>query len=191
MSPKNSIRKPSLLLSGRIGMQAHVAEAGGQRAFYRRGWCQAQKGSAEKTLAEFKEFLAKYPKSALAPDAQFWVADFYARRQDYINAQQQFDLLAKNYPTNELADVAQYFAGRAAYSRQDYKTAKESFEADEAPGVVAPAGPPTKPKPIMLMSIGMCCAGICQKCPRKIQSESRRCYSQANSSRGRGKQIHY
>ena len=101
----------------------------GQRAFYRRGWCQAQNGQVEKTLAEFKEFLAKYPKSTVAPEVQYWVADFYAKRQDYINAQQQFDLLAKNYPTNELTDAAQYMAGRAAYSRQDYKTAKESFEA--------------------------------------------------------------
>jgi TolA-binding protein len=69
----------------------------GQRAFYNRGWCYAQKGQTDKTLADFNDFLKKFPESALAPDAQFWVADHYMKQKDYIKAQEQFQLLVKNY----------------------------------------------------------------------------------------------
>jgi tetratricopeptide (TPR) repeat protein len=80
-------------------------------------------------LADFGEFLKKFPASALAPDVQFWIADYYLKRKDYIRAQEQFQVVTKNYATSKLADSAQYMAGRAAYLRQDYKAAMEIYEA--------------------------------------------------------------
>jgi TolA-binding protein len=88
-----------------------------------------QKGQAEKTLADFVEFVKKFPESLLAPDAQFWIADYHLKKKDYIKAQEQFQLLVKSYPTSKLSDTAQYMAARAAYLRQDYKPAIELYEA--------------------------------------------------------------
>jgi TolA-binding protein len=99
-----------------------------QQAFYSYGWGRAMKGEADKTLADFTVFLQKYPQAPLAPDIQFWVADYYLKQKDYVKAQGQFQALAENYATNKLADSAQFMAGRAAYSRQDYKGAIELFE---------------------------------------------------------------
>jgi TolA-binding protein len=100
----------------------------GQRAFYNRGWCYFASGQADKTLAEFTEFLKKFAASSLAPDVQFWIADYHNKQKDYVKAQEQFQLLAKNYPASSLADTALFMAARAAYSRQDYKAAIELFE---------------------------------------------------------------
>ena len=73
--------------------------------------------------------MKKFPESLLAPDAQFWIADYYLKQKDYIKAQEQFQLLVKNYATSKLADTAQYMAARAAYLRQDYTPAIELYEA--------------------------------------------------------------
>ncbi len=101
----------------------------GQRAFYNRGWCWFAQGKADQTLQDFSEFIAKHPQAALAPDMQFWVADHFAKQNDYVKAQENFLAIHKNYPASALADDALFMAGRAAYSRQDYKNAIELFEA--------------------------------------------------------------
>jgi TolA-binding protein len=100
-----------------------------QRALYHRGWAWIMKGQLEtKTLPLFTEFLKAYPQSPVAADVQFWVADYYLGKKDYVKAQEQFQSLAENHPASALADKAQYFAARAAYSRQDFKTAIDLFE---------------------------------------------------------------
>jgi TolA-binding protein len=73
--------------------------------------------------------MKKFPDSVLAPDVQFWIADYYLKKKDYIKAQEQFQLLVKRYTTSKWADTAQYWAARAAYLRQDYKPAIELYEA--------------------------------------------------------------
>jgi TolA-binding protein len=100
-----------------------------QRALYHRGWAWAMKGQEEsKTLPDFTEFLKKYPQSPVAPEVQFWLADYFLRKKDYVKAQEQFQSLTETYPASGIADKAQYFAARAAYSRQDFKTAIDLFE---------------------------------------------------------------
>ena len=100
-----------------------------QQAFYSYGWCLAMMGEANKTLADFTDFLKKYPQAPLAPDIQFWIGDYYSKKKDYLGAQEQFQLLVKNYPTSKQADTAQYMAARAAYARQDYDSAIKLYEA--------------------------------------------------------------
>ncbi|HUK81502.1 MAG TPA: tetratricopeptide repeat protein [Verrucomicrobiae bacterium] len=100
-----------------------------QQAFYSYGWCRAMMGEADKTLTDFTDFLKKYPQAPLAPDIEFWIGDYYAKKKDYLGAQEQFQLLVKNYPTSKQADTAQYMAARAAYSRQDYDSAIKLYEA--------------------------------------------------------------
>src|SRR5437667_1384772 len=86
------------------------------------------KGEADKTLQEFTDFLKKYPQAPLAPDMQFWIADYYLKQKDYVKAQENFQSLAGTYATSKLADQAQFMAARAAYLRQDYKVAIDLFE---------------------------------------------------------------
>ena len=110
----------------RLAGEADRATA--DQAAYSRGWCYAASGQADKTLAEFTKFLQEHPDSAQAPDLRYWVGDYYWKRDDYLKAQEQFQLLAKNYPASKLADTALHSAARAAYARQDYAGAIDLFE---------------------------------------------------------------
>ena len=69
------------------------------------------------------QFLAQFPKSALAPVAQWWVGDHFYRAGDFVNAEKNYQLLYLNWPASSLAYPARMMAGRAAMGRQGYTDA--------------------------------------------------------------------
>lgn len=64
------------------------------------------------TLAN--EFLQKHPQSSAAAAVRMKLAGAYYRRQDFANAQTQFELLAQQQPEGPLAEKALFFGARSA-----------------------------------------------------------------------------
>jgi outer membrane protein assembly factor BamD (BamD/ComL family) len=62
------------------------------------------------------EFLQKHPQSAFTGDVRMKLAETYFRRQDFPNAQTQFELLARANPNGAFAEKALFFAAESAMS---------------------------------------------------------------------------
>jgi outer membrane protein assembly factor BamD (BamD/ComL family) len=104
--------------------QKHLARAAesqpsavaAERADYLRIWIEdaAPVPDEPKVTALATEFLQKYPQSPLLADVRMKLAEAYYRRQDFANAQTQFETLAQQNPGAPIAEKAQFFAAQSA-----------------------------------------------------------------------------
>ena len=61
-------------------------------------------------------FLQQHGASSFAPDVRMKLAEIYYRRQDFANAQTQFESLAQQNPDSPLGEKALFFAAESAMS---------------------------------------------------------------------------
>lgn len=94
---------------------------------FQRALAAAGAGEATNALQRFTNFVAQYPAHELAPRAQWWVADYYYGREDWVAAGINYKELFTRWPKSELAYEAQMMAGRAAMGRSGYDDAIEHF----------------------------------------------------------------
>ena len=64
-------------------------------------------------LAEFKEFLAKYPNHPRASEAQFEIGEIYANQKKWEEAITQYDIVLQKYPKDDFSVTALYKGGLA------------------------------------------------------------------------------
>ena len=67
-----------------------------------------------KVIGGATEFLRKYPSSTFLPDVRMKLAETYYRRQDFPNAQTQFQILAQENPRGAFTERALFFAAKSA-----------------------------------------------------------------------------
>lgn len=78
---------------------AVAAAAGGEEnEFYERAQSQRRIGNYQGAITAFQAFIARYPKSALAPRAQYWTGDSYFNLRDFKNAIASQQKLIAAYP---------------------------------------------------------------------------------------------
>jgi tetratricopeptide (TPR) repeat protein len=98
----------------------HVAEsmptaAAAERADYLRIWVEEAAGTDESKVIELaKRFLRQHASSSFAPEVRLKLAELYYRRQDFANAQTQFETIAQQNPDEALAEKALFFAAKSA-----------------------------------------------------------------------------
>jgi tetratricopeptide (TPR) repeat protein len=92
-------------------------------------WASYQAGSASNALNLFTNLLADFPAHRLAPQAQYWLGDFYYVQADFVNAQINYQRVFENpiWPPSMLSYQARMMAGRAAFARQVWKDAGDHF----------------------------------------------------------------
>jgi hypothetical protein len=73
-------------------------------------------GSDDKLIDLANRFLKQHPDSTFAADVRMKLAEAYYRRQDFPNAQTQFELLAQQNPSGPMAEKALFFAAESAMS---------------------------------------------------------------------------
>ena len=100
----------------------HVAESmptatAAERADYLRIWVEEAAGTDESKVIEFaKRFVDQHEQSPFAPEVRMKLAELYYRRQDFANAQTQFEIIAQQNPNDTLAEKALFFAAESAMS---------------------------------------------------------------------------
>ena len=87
-----------------------------ERADYLRIWIEDSEGTDLNVIELAKRFLEKHPSSSAAFDVRMKLAEEYYRRQDFADAQTQFDLLVQQNPGGPLAEKALFFAAESAMS---------------------------------------------------------------------------
>ena len=106
----------------------HVAEsaptaAAAERADYLRIWVEEAAGTDESRVIELaKRFVEQHEQSPFAPEVRMKLAELYYRRQDFANAQTQFEIIAQQNPNDSLAEKALFFAAKSAMSSMSEHT---------------------------------------------------------------------
>jgi outer membrane protein assembly factor BamD (BamD/ComL family) len=91
--------------------------AAAERADYLSIWVEESAGGNETKVIEMaKRFLQRHGLSSFAPEVRMKLAEVYYRRQDFANAQTQFELIAQQNPDNSLGEKALFFAAESAMS---------------------------------------------------------------------------
>jgi TolA-binding protein len=70
-----------------------------------------QAGKSDIAMQEFADYLKYFGNTNFAPDAQYYLADIYYRKQDYGNAMQAFDAVLEKYSDNRRTPDAHYMKG--------------------------------------------------------------------------------
>lgn len=88
-----------------------------ERADYLMIWIEdSAKTNDAKVIELAKEFLERHGGTAMASEVRLKLAEEYYRRQDFPNAQTQFETLAGENPSGPLAEKALFFAAKSAVS---------------------------------------------------------------------------
>jgi TolA-binding protein len=101
---------------------AHAADskptaAATERADYLRIWIEDAAGADETKVIELsKRFLGQHGASPFAPEVRMKLAEIYYRRQDFANAQTEFEILARENPDGPMGENALFFAAESAMS---------------------------------------------------------------------------
>jgi TolA-binding protein len=100
------------------------------RAKFSRAWDYYMAGQETNALSQFTNFVARYHGSELAPRAQYWIGDYYFRNENYVKAQENYQLVRNtNLPPTRLTYQAQIMAGRAC-ERSSYEQAIQFYYQD-------------------------------------------------------------
>ncbi|MCX7761756.1 MAG: outer membrane protein assembly factor BamD [Candidatus Kryptonium sp.] len=67
-------------------------------------------------IEDFKYILIQYPGSAVADDAQFYLAECYYNRGEYLLASSEYENLIRGYPSSEYVPVSRYKLGLCYYN---------------------------------------------------------------------------
>ncbi len=91
--------------------------AAAERGDYLNIWVEEASGGNEAKVIELaKRFLETHQASPFAPEVRMKLAELYYRRQDFANAQTQFELIAQQSGDNSLSEKALFFAAESAMS---------------------------------------------------------------------------
>lgn len=88
-----------------------------ERADYLQIWLEDTSSTDEApVISAANNFLRQHPDSRFTAEVRMKLAEAYFRRQDFANAQTQFELLAQQNPNAALTEKALFFAARSAMS---------------------------------------------------------------------------
>ena len=85
-----------------------------ERGDYLDIWVEESSGVNEAKVIELaKRFLEQHGNSPFASEVRMKLAELYYRRQDFANAQTQFEIIAQQTPDNSLGEKALFFAAES------------------------------------------------------------------------------
>jgi len=81
-------------------------------------------GNYDKSRAEFKSFLAVYPDTEYAGNAQYWIGECYYFEKDYEQAILEYEKVSKNYPKGNKVSSALLKQGLSFLKLNDKTSAR-------------------------------------------------------------------
>jgi len=97
--------------------ESRPTAAAAERADYLSIWVEASsRGNETKVIDLAKRFLEQHALSPFAWEVRTKLAELYYRRQDFANAETQFEIIARQNPDDSLAEKALFFAAESAMS---------------------------------------------------------------------------
>jgi TolA-binding protein len=100
------------------------------QAIYATALANYQAGNETNALTQFTQFIAQFPTNLeLAPQAQWWLADYFFRAGNFAGAETNYENIYQNpaWKNSTLFYPAQLMAGRSAMGRQGFSDAVNSY----------------------------------------------------------------
>lgn len=95
-------------------------------------------GNADLALQGFTEYLKNFRDAQRAPDAQFFIAEIYSRKEDFEGAVKNYDAVIASYPDSSRVPNAHYMkgvalvkTGRRADAAKEFKIVSEKYPSNE------------------------------------------------------------
>jgi len=95
-------------------------------------------GNADLALQGFNEYIKNFADTQRAPEAQFYIAEIYSRKEDWNGAVQGYDALIRNYPDSSRVPNAHYMKGvslvkngQRADAAKEFKLVIEKYPSNE------------------------------------------------------------
>ena len=104
------------------------ARAPGPNQLYTDGRDQLTRGSSSTARIYFQELLTNYPASDYAPDAQFWIAESFAKEKNLPAADAAYAAVVTVHPTSEKAPTAVYKRAQLAVQQNNIAQARQLLE---------------------------------------------------------------
>ncbi len=99
-----------------------------RQAIYELALRKVNDGETARGLALFQEFLEKFPKDALAPNAQYWIGEAYYAQGDFANAIMAFQQVLKDHPKADKVPDAYVGIGKSFQAQKKCEKAEPFFE---------------------------------------------------------------
>ena len=95
-------------------------------------------GNADLALQGFTEYLKNFRDAQRAPDAQFFIAEIYSRKEDFDASVKNYDLVVSLYPDSSRVPNAHYMkgvalvkTGRRAEASKEFKIVADKYPSNE------------------------------------------------------------
>ena len=85
-------------------------------------------GQYDRAIAGFQDFLAKYPNSALADNAQYWLGEAYYVNKQFQESLAAFQRVADKFPGSRKLPDALLKIGYCDYELKEYSAARGALE---------------------------------------------------------------
>jgi tol-pal system protein YbgF len=98
------------------------------RALYDAAYQDLTRGNHGLAIMGFQEVLAKFPKSELADNAQYWIGESYYAQKDFKQAMKEFQKAVDAYPQGDKVPAAMLKVGFCQQQLGDKAAARATFE---------------------------------------------------------------
>jgi tol-pal system protein YbgF len=92
--------------SGEFAREKISGESEATRRDYDEAWKFLEQKDYKRSIDRFRAFLKKYPKSAYADNAQYWIGECYYALREFDQAILEFDTVRRNYPKGDKVPAA-------------------------------------------------------------------------------------
>jgi tol-pal system protein YbgF len=97
------------------------------QSFYDAAYMNMVKGNYDLAILGFGDCINYFPRSPLAPSAQYWIAECHYAKKDFQRASEEFDKLLQKYPKSEKIPSALYKLGLIHLDSEDEIKANKYF----------------------------------------------------------------
>src|SRR5690606_18516399 len=113
---------------GSAGGAASPAVAGHDQESYQAAFNLVQARRCPEAAAAFENFLASFPQSPLADNAQYWLAETHYVQRDFMGALPEFEKVVEQYPQSAKLADALLKVGYCNYELKQYDDARAALE---------------------------------------------------------------
>lgn len=116
------------------------AQSGGDQAAYQAAFDLLKNSKYDPAIGAFKRFLAEYPKSDYADNAQYWLGETYYVNRDFPAALQAFRAVVRDYGQSRKLPDSMLKIGYCEYELQRFAEARRTLREVVAKFPDTPAG---------------------------------------------------
>jgi tol-pal system protein YbgF len=107
------------------GAAASPADSGEDKTAYQAAFNLLKDGQYDRAIGAFQKFLATYPDSSLADNAQYWLGEAYYVNKAYPEAEAAFQRVVDKYPQSRKLPDALLKIGFCRYETKQWQSARE------------------------------------------------------------------